>query len=429
VNVSPPEPERPRSASAGASLPDRPRPASDGASLPERPPLAPLGASLHEPRHRAASETLSESSVRVVVPLPTDDSLAAFESERHLSRSRSGSGRRPWNPPPAPTSRRFSWKRAALATVIALAVLQSALIAWWVATESAPWSAATPTSAPVTITSDPVGASVSLDGAERGVTPLTTDVPAGAHTLQVGSGATARTQPLDVRGGVASAVHIVLPSGPAQPARPTTGGLQVTTEPPGATVVIDGQSLGAAPLTADGLSPGTHEVVVTRAGVTVRRSVDVDAGNTASLIISMTGGGIASGWLAIASPVPAQIFENGTLLGSTDTPRILLPVGSHDLEIVNEALGYRERRSVQVVSGRAATIQLGTVNGVVSVNAQPWAEVFIDGQRVGETPIGNLSVPIGNHQLVLRHPQLGERRQTIAVGVNAPLRVGVDLRK
>jgi hypothetical protein len=308
-------------------------------------------------------------------------------------------------------------------------LLQSALIAWWVTTGSAPWSAGAPISAPVTITSDPVGAPGSLDGATRGVTPLTTDVPAGMHTLQVGTGPTARTQPLDVRGGVAAAVHIVLPTGLAESPRPTTGGLQVTTEPPGAEVVIDGKTRGAAPLTADGLSPGAHEVVVSRAGVTVRRSVNVEPGNTASLIISMSGGGIASGWLTIASPVPAQIFENGTLVGSTDTPRILLPVGSHDFDVVNEALGYRERRSVQIVTGRVASIQLAAVNGVVSVNAQPWAEVFIDGQRVGETPIGNLSVPIGNHQLVLRHPQLGERRQTIAVGLNAPLRVGVDLRK
>jgi hypothetical protein len=309
-----------------------------------------------------------------------------------------------------------------------LAVLQSALIAWWVVTGSAPWSSA-PASAPVTITSDPAGATVSLDGAERGVTPLTTDVAAGAHMLQVGSGDTGRTQPLDVRGGVAATVHIVLPAAPAEPALPTTGGLQVTTEPPGAAVVIDGQSRGVAPLIADGLAPGPHEVVVSRAGVMVRRSVGVDAGTTTSLIISMSGGGIASGWLTIASPAPAQIFERGTLLGSTDTPRILLPVGAHELDVVNEALGYRERRSVQIVNGRTATIQLAAVNGVVSVNAQPWAEVFIDGRRVGETPMGNLSVPIGNHQLVLRHPQLGERRQTIAVGVNAPLRVGVDLRK
>jgi hypothetical protein len=368
----------------------------------------------------------------VVVPLPADDSLSAFEPEGQLSKGvRAGSTiRKPATPTPAPPpSQPRVWTRAAIAAIVVLAVAQSALIAWWMVFGAMPWSSAASTSAPVTITSEPSGAPVTLDGAERGATPLTVEMAAGAHTLQVGTGSMVRTQPLDVRGGVAATVHIELPTGVGTVSRATTGGLQVVTEPPGAEVTVDGQARGVSPLSISNLVPGQHVVMVTRAGNAVQRSVNVDAGTTASLVISMTTGGIASGWLTIASPVPAQIFENGTLLGSTDTPRILLPVGAHDLEVVNNALGFRERRSIQIASGRTVTIQLAAVNGVVSVNAQPWAEVFIDGQRVGETPIGNLSVPIGSHELVLRHPQLGERRQTIAVGANAPLRVGVDLRK
>jgi serine/threonine-protein kinase len=69
------------------------------------------------------------------------------------------------------------------------------------------------------------------------------------------------------------------------------------------------------------------------------------------------------------------------------------------------------------------------MTGTLSVNAQPWAEVWVDGQRIGETPIGNLSLPIGHHELVVRHPQLGERRQTVAVGANGPSRIGIDLRR
>lgn len=372
--------------------------------------------------------TTAESSIRVVVPLPADDSLSAFESEHQLARAGRGSSHRRGTPRPgAPDTRTWTWKRAALSAVVVLALLQSAVITWWFLSGRTPWSAA-PESGSVTITSDPAGATVRLDGAERGVTPLTLDLAIGTYALQVGAGDAARTQPLDVRGGVAAAVHIVLPSAPVA-ALPATGALQVTTEPDGAMVTVDGQPRGVAPLTVDGLAPGTHDVVVSRAAVTVRRSVDVDAGTTASLVISMSGGGITSGWLTISSPVPAQILENGTLLGTTDTPRILLPVGAHDLDVVNDALGYREQRRVMIASGRTAAIELAAVNGVVSVNAQPWAEVFIDGQRVGETPIGNLSIPIGHHQLLLRHPQLGERRQTIAVGVTAPLRIGVDLRK
>ena len=51
------------------------------------------------------------------------------------------------------------------------------------------------------------------------------------------------------------------------------------------------------------------------------------------------------------------------------------------------------------------------------------------GDRVGETPIGNVSVPIGPHEIVFRHPELGELRHAATVTMNGPARVSVDLRK
>jgi hypothetical protein len=67
--------------------------------------------------------------------------------------------------------------------------------------------------------------------------------------------------------------------------------------------------------------------------------------------------------------------------------------------------------------------------GAISINALPWAEVWVDGQPAGETPIGNFSVTIGRHELIFRHPELGEQRRSVTVGVNNPVRVSVDLRK
>jgi serine/threonine-protein kinase len=65
---------------------------------------------------------------------------------------------------------------------------------------------------------------------------------------------------------------------------------------------------------------------------------------------------------------------------------------------------------------------------VLAVNALPWAEVWIDGEHVGETPLGNLTRTIGTHEVVFRHPELGEKKQTITVTLREPARIGVDLR-
>jgi hypothetical protein len=65
----------------------------------------------------------------------------------------------------------------------------------------------------------------------------------------------------------------------------------------------------------------------------------------------------------------------------------------------------------------------------MALNAQPWADVWIDGERIGETPIGNVAVPIGPHEVVFRHPELGEHVVRATVTLTAPTRLSVDLRK
>ena len=87
------------------------------------------------------------------------------------------------------------------------------------------------------------------------------------------------------------------------------------------------------------------------------------------------------------------------------------------------------RRQIQIVAGQTTSIRLEMPNGTLSINALPWAEVWLGARALGETPIANLPVPLGSHELLFRHPDLGEQRKTVVVGAGAPVRVGVDLRK
>jgi hypothetical protein len=135
-----------------------------------------------------------------------------------------------------------------------------------------------------------------------------------------------------------------------------------------------------------------------------------------------------SGGLRLSSPVDVDVLENGRLLGSSTRPIVLTP-GSHELELVNTTLGYRAREAVVVKTGQTTSLAVSVPNGRLSINALPWAEVWIDDKLVGETPLGNLSLPIGAHQLVFRHPQLGERRQSAVVRADAVSRVSVNLQQ
>lgn len=314
-----------------------------------------------------------------------------------------------------------------IAALSAIAIGQALLIAWWSLSGNVAWAAAT--TGTVTITSTPPGAAVIIDGAARGATPLTLDLESGDHQLQVGADTNVWSQDLRVAAGTPAIVHVVHTGTDLPATAGDLGTLEITTDPAGLAVSVDGRAHGSSPISVTGLKPGSHEVAVTRGSAVSRRTVSVEAGVPTAVLITTGSAGIPSGWLSVTAPVPVQIEEDGTLLGSSSTPRLLLPVGRHELTFSNEALGYQVRQTVQVTAGQGATVSLAGANGSLSVNAQPWGEVFVDGRRIGETPIGNLALPIGNHEVIVRHPQLGERRRTVAVGVSTPARVGFDLRQ
>ena len=137
---------------------------------------------------------------------------------------------------------------------------------------------------------------------------------------------------------------------------------------------------------------------------------------------------MVAGMLAVDAPVAMRVFAKGKLIGTTEADTIMLPVGTHELALENEATGYRATRTVSVQAGRTTTVKLEPPSGTVHVNAVPWAEVWIDNRRVGETPIGNLQAPVGQREVVFRHPELGERRATVLVTLKGPARVSMDMR-
>lgn len=408
------------------------------------------------PSHDGDANTPTRAPVKAqVIPLDTTSkTMSLFHSEQKVSEPRiakpnielgapahaGDAARIPLLPAEAPatprtesvpassfTSRRISG-RGVVVAVLALAVIaQGGYIAFGMLRGSNP---VVPETGSLSVTSEPSGAPVAIDGTARGSTPLEVILAPGTHSVEVGTAPQARSQPVNVTRGSTFSLHVGLGSVIAAGVVAGTGGLQVATEPAGARVSIDGVPHGVAPLTVMNLKVGDYVVTVRgNSGETVNRTVSIQEATVASLVVSMTvPGGFASGWLALTSSVPLQILERGTLIGSTETPRILLPAGAHELELVNAELGYRVSRTVQIAAGQTAAIGLKPPMSTISINAVPWAEVWIDGQRAGETPIGNFAIVIGKHELLFRHPDLGEQRRPATVGTS-PVRISADMRK
>lgn len=136
-----------------------------------------------------------------------------------------------------------------------------------------------------------------------------------------------------------------------------------------------------------------------------------------------------SGGVLLQTPIELKVLQGDRVLGSTADGAIIMRAGTYQLELINTAVGLRMRQPITFRAGQMAKLNVALPSGRVSVNAQPWAEVSIGSKAYGETPLANLSVPIGEHEIVFRHPDLGERRKTIVVRADGPTRVSESFEK
>jgi PEGA domain len=411
------------------NLPDGGR----GGALASLPPVD-AWAPPESPRVTASPSVDAPPQVLPVSPPPISDPLPAYAWLNDAVKTPPApqaeprpSARAAWLPPDAlVTRRRTSPKRLIVALVVLALAGQGAYLAarrWWPAI-------AGPSLGTLALDSRPSGAEILIDGQRRGTTPLRLEVPAGPHLVEVRAGDVTERQQISIGAGEEIAQTLELAPAAAAPVSPATGTLSVRSDPPGATVIVAGKPRGVTPVDIADLPPGAYDVQLTSANLQQTRRIDVQAGQRASLVVTMTPPPApANGTLSVASRIPVEIIQRGRVIGSSEDGRLTLPAGTHTLDFVNEGYGFREQRTVTVSAGRSDRVSLTMPEGYVNVNAVPWAEVIIDGRSFGQTPLGRVSLPIGTHDIVFRHPTFGERRVATTIRAGAVARASVDFQR
>jgi hypothetical protein len=217
-------------------------------------------------------------------------------------------------------------------------------------------------------------------------------------------------------------------------ARPASvpGSVMIETTQPGVEVLVDGRPVGATPYKLD-VGAGVRSIQVLAADSRIANALL--SGNVTTVRPKpearpepppAPAGSL--GGVRVASGIDLQVFEEGRLVGTT-AGAMALGAGRHTLEVVSDKYGYRSKQTVDVRPGQTTTLSVTPPNGRLSINAVPWAEVWIAGSLVGDTPLANLSLPLGDHEIVFRHPQLGERRQTATVRADTMTRVTANLQR
>ena len=384
--------------------------------------------SASEPDSRPAAPPRDPQSGRspLAVVRPAGGAVDAFSTETEHAARPAGvktGGTNITSPPPDQSPSAFGSVNVKWVSTLVVAGLVAGLV-WTVGIPA--WR--TPSTARLTIESVPAGAEVLVGDRIRGTTPLELQLPAGTSRVVVRAAGSERVLSVQLNPGDDVRQLIELPSPPVATKAVTVGTLEVTSEPSRVPLVVDGVAVGNSPLSATTLSAGEHVLAARFASGTVERRIRVQADRTTTLhlVSPVATGDSIVGWLSVDTALPLRILEDGRLLGTSDVNRVMLPVGTHALHFVNDDTGFETDRTVTVRVGQPTAIRIEVPTSTLSINARPWAEVFIDGERIGETPIGNLARPIGRHEIVFRHPELGERRQTVTLTLRAPARVSVD---
>lgn len=337
-----------------------------------------------------------------------------------------------WNPLPSIRTAPPGAKTAGLWVLGVVALVAVGVPSYRAIRQSTPAAAAGAATGTLTVRTPVDGLNVSIDGVVRGKTPLTLSLPLGNHTLEIPNGSGTRSIPIAIERGTTLSQYVDVETATEAV---STGDLEVTADQAGAEVRVDGALKGRTPLLVKTLPAGKHVVTVGIGDTALDRTVTITPGATASLVASTRRDPAAqtpatgAGWVTFSSPIDLQVFEEGHLLGTTGVERLMLPSGTHRLDLVSSPFEFRTSTTVQVAAGKVATAPVAVPNGTLSVNALPWADVTIDGRPVGTTPLANITLPIGSHEVVWRHPQFGERRQNVSVLTQTPARIGVDLSK
>ncbi|WP_128693075.1 PEGA domain-containing protein [Methanoculleus taiwanensis] len=272
--------------------------------------------------------------------------------------------------------------------------------------------APSPPSGAVYVASTPGSAAVTLDGGESQTTPANfTAVAPGTHSVKITKpGFVPWSKTVTVTAGKTVTVNAIL-----NPA-PDTGTLSVTSTPPGADIYLDGTYRGHTPLTIGNVVQGGHELRLLLAGYqTWTGTASVAGGKSTSVnaVLIPTPAGTNGDVAVTSTPAGAAIYLDSTYRGTTvaGNPIDITGVspGTHTVTLTRA--GYADYvTGISVAPGQtvrvSAVMQPGAgpgEGGSIAVSSTPsGADIYLDNQYLGITPLTEAGVAAGSHTLLLK---------------------------
>ncbi len=283
----------------------------------------------------------------------------------------------------------------------------------------------------VLVTSDQ-GGDVYLDGAKKDAAPaIISGVPAGDHVVEVRKdGAQPWRQTVTVVSG--QQVKVTANFAPA-PAPVVTSSLRVISNEPEVEIFVDGEGKGRAPVTLTDIKPGEHIVGARKKAFKAQeQTVRVTAGESAIVSFRMEAAppDRPHAALKVQSTTPnAEVFLDGSSLGRAPVERADLDPGKHYVVVHRDGFTDFKREVILVENQSVALVADLSATGALRILSTPeGAEVRLDGELVGKTPVSRDAVPAGDHVVEFKLAGYFDHKETMKVDGGREKVFSVDMK-
>ena len=277
------------------------------------------------------------------------------------------------------------------------------------------------------IISNPSNGIVYLDGKQNGVTPiLLSSIAAGTHTIQIRLyGYDEWKSTVDFHEGGTKTITANL----NQEDNDLDQGINVSSSPGGAKVMLDGLAKGITPITLNNVAAGIHILQIDYPGYTSWKStIDVPETGIQDIAVTLKGESTASpGWITVSSgPGNASVMLDGSYVGRTQSGSFLdmdtISPGEHTVAL--ELPGYQPYSTQAIVSpGQVCPVNATLqplpgpgVDGALSVTSDPaGATVSVDNISLGISPVTVDNIADGDHMVTLTKDGYRNYSDSIAV--------------
>ncbi|MES1172564.1 MAG: PEGA domain-containing protein [Bacteroidota bacterium] len=278
------------------------------------------------------------------------------------------------------------------------------------------------------VTADAPG-DVYVDGVRRDMAPaVIAGLSPGEHLIEVRrDGAPPWRQSVTVVSGQQAKVNANVGGGSAG------AGLRIFSSEPNVEVFVDGEAKGKAPVTVADIKLGQHLIEGRKSNFKpFEQTVEIVPGKQTLVQLKMEPGSDDRGKsiLKVQSTIPdAEVFLDGSTLGKAPIDRHDLQAGKHYVIIRKE--GYEEfKREVYLFEGQPVSLvaDLRAVGKLRFLSNPQGAEVSVDGEPIGRTPVERDDVAAGDHVFTFKLNGYYDHKETITVIGGKERLVSVDLK-